>query len=301
MVLLSLTCTQVVSDTQVPNDVVRVISDSTSIKEDDPNFETNMAAVDFVGDPTVNTVANEDQTDFNFRQFVRGNSIWGSTTAAIIVGFVAAGALVLAVVFWVRRKPSQMPKDSRTVRAPKEESDKTGLNTQEGSFAARGSKNRAGRPKACLVQINNPSVNGRFPIEDTSTLIGRANPSPDDTTHYFEIDRSTISRKHAMIQYDNAGYWLIDLESINGTFVNDKKVTEKVLLKHDDIIRFDDAEFQFEMFPPVPREGGKSSSLQDDQFGTNAQVESADEKTMFLSAEQREQLIKKIEPPNQSD
>ncbi|MBD2741015.1 FHA domain-containing protein [Coleofasciculus sp. FACHB-1120] len=55
-----------------------------------------------------------------------------------------------------------------------------------------------------------------------------------------------LSRNHAAIQYiDNQGFYLVDLKSTNGTFVNGEPVYKRVLLKDGDRIRLGGLAFSF--------------------------------------------------------
>ena len=59
------------------------------------------------------------------------------------------------------------------------------------------------------------------------------------------IVHPTISRIHAKIEKREQGYFLTDLNSTNGTFVNDRllDVNETVLLAIGDVVRFADVEY----------------------------------------------------------
>jgi pSer/pThr/pTyr-binding forkhead associated (FHA) protein len=61
------------------------------------------------------------------------------------------------------------------------------------------------------------------------------------------IAKDTISRYHARIECENSDYYLEDLNSTNGTFVNEKQLTykEKRKLESNDIIRFADVKYRF--------------------------------------------------------
>lgn len=61
------------------------------------------------------------------------------------------------------------------------------------------------------------------------------------------IARETISWLHARINYEDGEYYLEDLNSTNGTFVNEEPLAykERRQLKFDDIIRFADVRFRF--------------------------------------------------------
>jgi adenylate cyclase len=64
---------------------------------------------------------------------------------------------------------------------------------------------------------------------DTSIIIGR---SPDSD---IQLDDSSASLTHALIDKENGDFILRDLGSTNGTFLNKKRVTESEL-KSGDVI-----------------------------------------------------------------
>ncbi|MDD3731212.1 MAG: FHA domain-containing protein [candidate division Zixibacteria bacterium] len=49
------------------------------------------------------------------------------------------------------------------------------------------------------------------------------------------LENRGVSRKHAMIEFNNNAAVIIDNESLNGTFVNNRKINEEVL-RNDDVI-----------------------------------------------------------------
>ena len=61
------------------------------------------------------------------------------------------------------------------------------------------------------------------------------------------LDSPSISRIHARIQKKGDGYWIADLDSKNGTFVNGKKLGhgEEYLLQEDDLVVFADIGYRF--------------------------------------------------------
>lgn len=63
------------------------------------------------------------------------------------------------------------------------------------------------------------------------TLIGRG----DGVT--LRLSDAGISRQHASIRRENLDYWLVDLGSANGSFVNDTALTAARVLKHGDRVR----------------------------------------------------------------
>jgi uncharacterized protein YegL len=79
------------------------------------------------------------------------------------------------------------------------------------------------------------------------TMLGRVAGKESELLDYIVIPQSTIGRRHAMIEYKDFGYWIMDQGSINGTFVNDRPVTSEVRLKHGDRVRLHRIEFEFVM------------------------------------------------------
>ncbi len=74
----------------------------------------------------------------------------------------------------------------------------------------------------------------------------------DERMNDIVIPQTTVSGQQAIITYRDGAFYLRDLRSTNGTFVNDKKISDpdtarEVLLKHQDRIRFDVYDFQFEI------------------------------------------------------
>lgn len=70
-----------------------------------------------------------------------------------------------------------------------------------------------------------------FSSKGASAVIGRAGADLD-----ISPDQAA-SRRHASISVENGKYFVEDLNSRNGTYVNDKKITGKVLLREGDVIR----------------------------------------------------------------
>jgi hypothetical protein len=78
-------------------------------------------------------------------------------------------------------------------------------------------------------------------LEKNSLQIGHSEDSD------IIIEKDTISRYHARIECEAQEYFLEDLNSTNGTFVNEKQLTykEKRKLQSNDIIRFADVKYRF--------------------------------------------------------
>ena len=63
----------------------------------------------------------------------------------------------------------------------------------------------------------------------------------------LRIDRDTISQMHARIDHEEDSYYIEDLNSTNGTFVNDEPLPykERRKLNSNDIVRFADIRYRF--------------------------------------------------------
>jgi len=90
---------------------------------------------------------------------------------------------------------------------------------------------------ACLVQIYGASL-GRKTELTSSVLIGRG----DECDIVLAAD--SVSRKHALVEPSSGGTRLRDLDSTNGTYVNDEQVRE-VQLRHGDLVKVGDTIFKF--------------------------------------------------------
>ncbi len=69
----------------------------------------------------------------------------------------------------------------------------------------------------------------RIVTEKKRISIGRTNDND------IVLENRGVSRKHAMIEFNNNAAVIIDNESLNGTFVNNRKINEEVL-RNDDVI-----------------------------------------------------------------
>jgi diguanylate cyclase (GGDEF)-like protein len=93
---------------------------------------------------------------------------------------------------------------------------------------------------ALLVHIYppGPSLGSCCPLGAGPALLGRE----EDCA--VRIDDNTVSRRHACIQPGDDGYYAVDLESTNGTFVNDRQVS-RCRLQDGDYVRVGNAIYRF--------------------------------------------------------
>jgi len=80
----------------------------------------------------------------------------------------------------------------------------------------------------------------RHPVGNTPLTMGRA------TSNAVQISDGQASRQHAEIRYENGRHHVVDLNSTNGTLVNDQRITGSQQLNHGDIITIGTTEFRYE-------------------------------------------------------
>ena len=95
---------------------------------------------------------------------------------------------------------------------------------------------------ACLVHIypTGPSMGTRYTIGDAPIVIGRA------TDCDIRINDHSVSRRHARIQPGADGYYAVDLQSTNGTYINDIPAS-MYKLKDGDYLRIGNCIYRFLM------------------------------------------------------
>jgi pSer/pThr/pTyr-binding forkhead associated (FHA) protein len=83
--------------------------------------------------------------------------------------------------------------------------------------------------QALLLVKHGPNAGSTFLLESEVTTTGR---SPDSDVF---LDDVTVSRKHAEIRRQEAGWFVHDLGSLNGTYVNRERVDITKLASGDEI------------------------------------------------------------------
>ncbi|HAR42043.1 MAG TPA: GGDEF domain-containing protein [Bdellovibrionales bacterium] len=92
---------------------------------------------------------------------------------------------------------------------------------------------KAKEQESCLIIIRGTPQGHRFFLTQEELIIGR-DPAADITIH----DQG-VSRKHAKLTKEKGSVRLTDLNSSNGTFLNDKRLSEgdSIVLDKEDMIR----------------------------------------------------------------
>jgi eukaryotic-like serine/threonine-protein kinase len=92
-----------------------------------------------------------------------------------------------------------------------------------------------GRPVLARLTIQNGPMGGHsYRFHQVVTTIGRTNGND------LIIQGRTVSRRHARLFFDNGRWYLEDVQSANGTLVNNVRVYQPVALNDGDVINFGD-------------------------------------------------------------
>jgi diguanylate cyclase (GGDEF)-like protein len=93
---------------------------------------------------------------------------------------------------------------------------------------------------ACVVHIypTGPGMGTRYTLGDAPVVLGRGNDCD------IRINDHSVSRRHARIQPGADGYYAVDLQSTNGTFVNDV-LASICKLKDGDYLRVGNCIYRF--------------------------------------------------------
>jgi len=94
-------------------------------------------------------------------------------------------------------------------------------------------------PAGWLVARNGPHQGKSFGLKRGITNIGRDTKKAD-----IILDTTTASVEHARVRYEHGQFFLYDMASTNGTFINNRQI-QKQMLRDGDVVRFGEAEFVF--------------------------------------------------------
>src|SRR6187399_3152371 len=84
---------------------------------------------------------------------------------------------------------------------------------------------------AVLLTLKGPNAGRRFPLERATLELGRqANAS-------ICLESQAVSRQHARILYDDGEYFVEDLNSSNGTYVNGKRISGRTRFSERDTLQ----------------------------------------------------------------
>ena len=85
------------------------------------------------------------------------------------------------------------------------------------------------KDSAILLVLKGAGMGSRFLLNSDSTRIGR------ELNNDISLDDITVSRSHALINRNDAGFTVKDLGSLNGTYINAIVVREQLMVDGDEI------------------------------------------------------------------
>jgi pSer/pThr/pTyr-binding forkhead associated (FHA) protein len=97
---------------------------------------------------------------------------------------------------------------------------------------------------ADLIIFSGKMKGQRLILPEREVIVGR-----DESCH-MRIASSLISRRHCSLKGALNGVWVRDLESQNGTYVNDVAISQPYLMKPGDVLRIGAALFQVPRLRP---------------------------------------------------
>lgn len=82
---------------------------------------------------------------------------------------------------------------------------------------------------ALLVAIRGPNHGAKFLLDRSLTTVGR-HPQSD-----IFLDDITVSRRHAEFRREAVDFWVHDVGSLNGTYVNGERAEERQIVTGDEV------------------------------------------------------------------
>ena len=98
---------------------------------------------------------------------------------------------------------------------------------------------RRGAPTHLLV-VEGANAGETISLDEAPLLIGRGSDAA------IKLDDDYVSTRHARIGESNGTFYVEDLGSTNGTFVNGERITAKTLVRAGDAIRIGQTELRLE-------------------------------------------------------
>lgn len=106
------------------------------------------------------------------------------------------------------------------------------------------------RSSAAFVGVDGAVRDRRFEIPAGRSTVGRS------STNNIVIDADSVSLVHARVLQKDGEWWVLNLLSTNGTYVNHRKVTDS-RLRNGDHVRFGEVELIFHSREPIKTKGSR--------------------------------------------
>ena len=139
--------------------------------------------------------------------------------------------------------------------------------------------------KPNLTFIAGPSKGTVFELSGDEVSIGR------DLTNQITINDKSVSRHHCLLKQENGQFKITDLESHNGTFVNETPAKEHPLL-HGDRVRVGDSLFLFLLHPEEESQGSNDVRFDDGTILAVSAIRYRLEDALYSMARDKSTLIK---------
>ncbi len=124
---------------------------------------------------------------------------------------------------------------------------------------------KAGAPAAHLFEMEGPAMGKVYPLADVNQ-IGRAADNP------LRFEDSAISAYHARISYRGGQWWLEDLGSRNGTFLNGLRVDEPLVITYGDEIVLGAVRLRLQAGPAILQDSAPKTSGPEREAGASARL-----------------------------
>lgn len=86
-----------------------------------------------------------------------------------------------------------------------------------------------GKHEGLFVVPQGPKAGARYALDADTVTLGR-HPDSD-----IFLDDITVSRRHAEVRREGARYWVRDVGSLNGTYVNRERADDRELVDGDEL------------------------------------------------------------------
>src|SRR5215813_9019597 len=125
-----------------------------------------------------------------------------------------------------------------------------------------------------------------FLLQDKPVVIGR------ETSAEVCLADAAVSRRHSLVEARDNQFWINDLQSLNGTFVNDVPIKERAL-QHGDRIRIGETQFLFLTHDgDVPTTRSGRVELDDRQLVSGSTIQVRFDDALYLMARDLSALMK---------
>lgn len=151
--------------------------------------------------------------------------------ALYVYGAIAAAVLALLVLLVLLLRRSSGPSADQGIDLDAGDLDELDLEEGAKTEMARPAPAAASAPPIAFLMRSD--TRDRIPVPGPRASIGRSN------SNAVIISDGSVSRVHATLHRNrDGGFSLTDMDSLNGTFVNDKKITGTAAVKPGDIVGF---------------------------------------------------------------